>query len=189
METTQRMTETEIREREGFLHYVAREGRWFLRWTMIASIIAIIVCMVSPGFFFVAVVPALVLLVAYVLLLLTNEVERRSDTAAHDMLEQAETAVASDVVENHAEDGQVHPKHAHIIRRESKTGIAIVAAIMVAALLIASVVLDLRVVAIGAFVVFAYMLLVAAPLWLGWIEDDIEVQGDRMSATEESATR
>jgi membrane protein implicated in regulation of membrane protease activity len=185
METTPRVTESEVREREGFLHYVAREGRWFLRWTMVACVIAIVICMVSPGFYFVAVVPALVLLVAYVLLLLANEVERRSDVVAHEMLEQAETAVASDVVDDHADDAAIDADSAHLIKRESKTVVGIVLAIMIAALLIASLVLDFRLVAIGAFVVFAYMLLVAAPLWLGWIEDDIELEKQRLNSSGE----
>ena len=164
---------------EGFMHYVAREGRVFLRWTIVACIAAIVLCMVSPGFYFVAVVPAIVLLLSYILLVLTNEIERHSDVEAHDVLERAESATVDDVVDDHTEDHHVHPLSVQIIKRESKTVIAIVAAVMLTAVLIAAILFDFQVVAIGAFVVFAYMMLVAAPLWLGWIEDDIEIEQHR----------
>lgn len=183
MPATQDSTlQTELREREGFLHYLAREGRTGLRWTILGCIIAIVVCMVSPGFYFVAVVPAVVLLFAYVLLQFAGVVERRSDVVAHNILERSETAMVADVTDDHAEDHQLAPEHSHLVKRESKIAVGIIIAVMLTAVLIASIVLDFKVVAIGAFVVFAYMLLIAAPLWLGWIEDDIEDTSANLNA-------
>jgi len=173
-----------IDREEGFLHYVAREGRLALRWLIVGCMIAVVVCMVSPGFYFVAVVPALLMFVSYVLLVVANEVERRSDAVAHDRLEQMETALVVDVFEDHGDDDQLHPVHAEIVKRESKTVAAIVVAVMIVALLIAAILFNWKVLAIGAFVVFAYMLLVAAPLWLGWIEDDIEIESSRLEHVE-----
>src|SRR4029453_106906 len=115
---------------EGFMHYVAREGRVFLRWTIVVCIIAIVICMVSPGFYFVAVVPAIVLLLSYILLVLANEIERRSDVEAHDVLERAETATVDDVIDDHTDDNQIQPVSFQIIKRESKTVVGIVAAVM-----------------------------------------------------------
>lgn len=178
IETT--LTQTAGRE-EGFLHYLAREGREFLRWTIGACLIAIVVCMVT--IWFAAIVPAVILLVAYVLLVLANEVERRSDVQAHAVLELRESAIASDIINDEAESGQLAPVEAAIIRRESKTAIAIIVSVSLAALLIAAIAFPSPVLAIGAFVVFAYMLLVAAPLWLGWIEDDIEDETHRLQHT------
>lgn len=173
---------------EGFLHYVAREGRTALRWLVGVCIVAIVLLMVSPGFFFLAAIPALLLLAAYVLLILTNEVERRSDSEAHDALARYETAVVDEVVDDHTDDDQLEPVNAEIVKRESRTAIAIVVAVMITAVLVAGILFDWKVVAIGALVVFAYMLLVAAPLWAGWFNDDIEITSRRMKDLPDTAT-
>ncbi len=60
-------------EHEGFLHYVAREGRVVLRWIIGISLVATLAVMVSP-LLFLAPIPALVLLVSYILFMLTREV-------------------------------------------------------------------------------------------------------------------
>lgn len=167
-------------EKEGFLHYVAREGRWILRWTMVVCVIAIILCMVSPGFFFVAVVPALILLGSYAALVFTNEIERRSDTEAHRVLADSETAMEADVVENHAEDHQLAPAQADLVKRETRIGLIIVGAVLLVAVGMALIFLPWQATALGAFVLFAYLLLIAAPLWLGWFNDDIEMENHRV---------
>jgi hypothetical protein len=181
------LTTTHAQPEEGFLHYIAREGRVFLRWTIGICIIAIVGCMVSPGFFFVAVIPALLMLAAFVLLVLANEVERRSDTVAHDALERTEKATINDLIENHAEDDQLPAATAHLVRREGRTGIVILVSAMVVAVMIAFIMFDFRLFAIGALVIFAYMLLISAPLWLGWFNDDIEDESRRMEGLPESA--
>jgi hypothetical protein len=165
-------------ENEGFLHYLAREGRVALRWIIGISLIATLAVMVSP-FLFLAPIPALVLLVSYVLFMLTREVERRADPVADQAFALRENAGESEVMENASEMQQVHPDTMHIVKREGVTGVAILAGVMVIALLIACFTLPWEVVAIGAFVVTAYMLLVAAPVLLGWIEDDIEIVNAR----------
>lgn len=188
MPVTDQPHPSEVRREEGFLHYVAREGRVFLRWTIVVCMIAIVLCMISPGFYFLAVIPALVLLAAYVLLVATSEVERRSDTVAHREFERAETAMETDVMEDHAEDDQLRPKDARIVKRESKTGAAIVIAVLLAATLIALIIFDQKMLAIGAFVLFAYMLFIAAPLWLGWFNDDVEEQSQKAEPAEDATT-
>jgi Ca2+/Na+ antiporter len=182
-----RSNQSALGREEGFLHYVAREGRVMLRWLIGVCIVAIVLCMVSPGFFFVAVAPALLLLIAYVALLVTNIVERRSDVQAHDYLERSETALAEDVIENHQDDHQLEPTDAELVKRESRTGIMIVISVLAAALLIAAILFDLKMFAIGALVIFAYMLFIAAPLWAGWFNDDIEITSKRMIDEPESA--
>jgi uncharacterized membrane protein len=173
--------QTDLNAREGFLHYVAREGRIALRWTMLICIVAIVVCMVSPGFFFVAVIPAGVLLLAYVLLLLANLVERRSDRESHAALEQSETAGVADVVEDHTEDDQLAPDHAEIVKRETKVALAIIGGALLIGLGVAAIFLPARVLAIGAFVFFAYMLFIAMPVILGWFNDDVEMESRRLN--------
>jgi len=172
--------EKRLGREEGFLHYIAREGRWVLRWTMVICVIAIIVCMVSPGFFFVAVVPALILLASYAALVFTNEVERRSDKDAHRVLVDSETAIEEDVMEDHAEDNQLAPAHADLVKRETAVGLIIVGTVLLVALGMAMIFLPWQATALGAFVFFAYLLLIAAPLWLGWFNDDIESETHRV---------
>lgn len=167
-------------EKEGFLHYLAREGRVALRWTIGISLIATLAVMVSP-MLFLAPVPALVLLVSYVLFVMTREVEKRCDPAAERAIAQREFAGEAEVMEDAAELDHFHPDTVKIMKREGATGVAILAGVMVIALIIAGFFLPWEVVAIGAFVVTAYMLLVAAPVLLGWIEDDIEITGARQA--------
>lgn len=169
---------------EGYLHYVAREGRWALRWCIGLCIVGIAITMVTP-LWFVAFVPAGVMLLCGILLIAANFVEKRSDRVAHDVLERAETASTEGVVEDHAEDDRVEPVTQKIVQRESKTGIVILFVIVLAALLIAFIFLPTPVFAIGALVVFAYMLLLMAPVWLGWFNDDIEDETKRLEEAEE----
>lgn len=177
--------ETQTDREEGFLHYVAREGRTALRWTIGISLIAIVVCMVT--LWFLAVVPALILLTAYTLLALTEQVERHSDAAAHHALEESETAIDHDVIENHAEDDQLQPVDAKIVNRETKIGAGVLIAATLTALLIASILFNVQVVAIGSLVVFAYMLLISAPFWLGWFNNDIEDEARKLEGRPQSA--
>lgn len=167
-------------EQEGFLHYLAREGRVALRWIIGISLVATLAVMVSP-FLFLAPIPALVLLAAYVLFVLTREVEKRADPVADRAFEARKSAGDHEVMENAANQDQMHPDTLRLVKREGVTGVAILAGVMVIALLIACFTLPWEVIAIGAFVVTAYMLLVAAPVLLGWIEDDIEITEARQA--------
>ena len=183
-------------QEEGFLHYLAREGQSKLRIILIVCLIAMVALMVSP-LWFAASVPAVVLLAAYILLVLATEVERRTNSRmqagdmqrgdAGDVAAAADrgatvtvTATDVDVFEDQADADQFPPDQAAIIRRESKIGVAIFLSVLLIALFSAGIAFPLPVLAIGALVVFAYMLLVAAPLWLGWIEDDIEETSRRV---------
>jgi 1,4-dihydroxy-2-naphthoate octaprenyltransferase len=170
---------------EGFLHYMAREGRHILRWIIGASLVAIVICMVT--IWFAAIIPAIILMAAYVLMVIAREVERRSDAEADAVFESAEVAHAGDVVEDHAEDDQLAPAQAELVYRESRTGFIIVLAVMAAAALIAFILFDLKVLAIGALVVFSYVMFIAAPLWLGWFNDDIEDETRRLEGFPQSA--
>jgi membrane protein implicated in regulation of membrane protease activity len=172
---------------EGFLHYLAREGRVALRWTIGICLVVTVMMMVTP-IWFAAIVPAFFLAVAYVLFVLANEVERRSDVQAHIELEAREVAVVGDVSEDHAEDDRFAPDQAEIIKRESKTGVVILVAVSLAALIAAFIMFDLRLLAIGALVVFSYMLFIAAPFWLGWFNTDIEDEERRLHDQPQSAS-
>jgi len=171
---------------EGFLHWLAREGRVALRWVMVVAAVVTVITMVSPMLWF-APFPAAVLLIAYVLLLFTNRVERHSDGAAHAALDRREVARDRDLVDDHTDDDQVARVPAAIIKRESMYGAISLGGVLVVALVYAAVQLPWEVFAIGAFVVFCYILMVAAPFWLGQFEDDIEIQQHRMEDRPEPA--
>jgi hypothetical protein len=163
-------------EQEGFLHYLAREGRVALRWVIGISLVATLAVMVSP-FLFLAPIPGLILVASYVLFILTREVERRSDRKAEAIIQQHDTAGESEeVMENAAEMHQLAPNTMRIVKRESRAGLWVLGVVMIIALILAFRFLPWEVVAIGAFVVTAYMIMVAWPVLLGWIEHDIEVQ-------------
>jgi Flp pilus assembly protein TadB len=178
-----RTTESSPRE-EGYLHYLAREGRWALRWCIGLCIVGIAITMITP-LWFVAFVPAGVMLLCGILLVIANFVEKRSDSEAHDVLERKENAGSSQVVEDHAEDDRLTPATQELVKRESKAGLVILFVAILAALLIAFIFLPTPVFAIGALVVFAYMLLLMAPVWLGWINEDVEQETQRLEHAEE----
>jgi Flp pilus assembly protein TadB len=178
-----RTTESSPRE-EGYLHYLAREGRWALRWCIGLCIVGIAITMITP-LWFVAFVPAGVMLLCGILLVIANYVEKRSDREAHDVLERNENAGSSQVVEDHAEDDRLTPATQELVKRESKAGLLILFVAILAALLIAFIFLPTPVFAIGALVVFAYMLLLMAPVWLGWINEDVEQETQRLEHAEE----
>src|SRR6266850_4141136 len=92
----------QVRE-EGYLHYLARESRTALRICIGLCIIGIVAIMVSPGFFFMAVIPAAVMILCVVLLVVANAIEKRSDRPAHEVLEHREVATEHDVVDDMAE--------------------------------------------------------------------------------------
>jgi hypothetical protein len=176
MERTIHVTPGKVRlENEGFLHFLARGGRVALRWIIGISLVATLVVMVSP-MLFLAPIPALVLVVSYVLYILTRPVEERSDRAAEAIIAHHDVAGEAEKIEDAADMHRFAPDTVRIMKREGVHGMAILAAVMVIAVLFAAFFLPWEVVAIGAFVVTAYMILVATPVWLGWIEHDIEVQ-------------
>jgi hypothetical protein len=167
---------------EGYVHYLAREGRWVLRWCIGLCIVGIVITMVTP-LWFVAFIPAGVMLVCGILLYAANVIERKSDREAHEVTEAAEEAIVTDVMESHAEDDRVGPVTEKIVKRESKTAIVILCVVVLAALLVAFIRFNsgqfARIFPIAALVVFAYMILLMAPVWLGWFNEDIERQTRR----------
>lgn len=165
-------------EHESYLHLLAREFRAVLRWTVLVSGIVTVVSMFT--IFYWAILPALVLLISCCLLGLANEVERRTPGPHDDPIEQAiaaaEQAAAdaeADPVQrekkavNKAVDGKVTTTVTEIL-----IGAAVLAVILGA--VVAWIFIGWQMLALGAMILFAYILFVGAPVWLGWIEDEAE---------------
>jgi membrane protein implicated in regulation of membrane protease activity len=180
-------TNSALNRDEGFLHYVAREGRVALRWVMGVCMALIVLFMVSPGFFFVAVLPAIVLLAAAILYYAASVVEARSDREAHEVVERHEVAVVGDVVEDHTEDDQLAPQEAQLVKRESTIALIMIGCALTAAIIVAMFLLPWHVTLLGVFLLFAYIIFISAPFWLGWFNNDIEDESRRLEGKPQSA--
>lgn len=171
-------------EGEGFVHFLAREGRVVLRWTVIALLIATIITMAT--FFWFAVIPGILLLIAYAMLLMVREIEHRSEHREEG--DTAAIAARAAAEEDQSMPEEVDPVDMALVKRESKTGLWILAVVGVVALVLAGLAIfagklvEPKLLVIVAFVLFAYMMLVMAPVWLGWIEDDIEDEKEKLES-------
>jgi hypothetical protein len=162
------------RREESFVHFVAREGRVVLRILVIGSLIATAVTMIT--FWFWAFVPAVVLLISWGLLLITNDLEERTHVEGEMPLDRAEAATPAVPDQSRALHLPGHEVPDAVFKRESRLGIEVAIGVGLAALILCGILMPWKLLAIGALVVFAYMLAIMAPVWLGALEDDIDKQ-------------
>ena len=159
---------------ESMTHFAAREGQLVLRWVAIGSAAATVATMVV--FWFWAIIPALVFIASLCLLFVANEVEARTtrDSQPEAALPQTQvSAVSHD--ESHPDDIPMS-----IVVRESKTVLKIVVGVGVAALVLSAIAFGWQWLGFGTLLIFCYMIFVSAPVWLGWIEDEIEEETERL---------
>ena len=162
---------------ESYLHFLLRESRVALQWATILSLIATVALMMT--FFFWAIVPAIALLVSYGLLLIANDLQQRVEVrdeksggpAATVMTLENQTAPAGEVAEPLWQDEK--GPDAVVRRRLTWIGIEVVIGAALLALLAAGLLFQWRIVAIASLVLFAYIIFVMAPIWLGWMEEDM----------------
>jgi membrane protein implicated in regulation of membrane protease activity len=171
--------------RETFFHFMARESRLVLRWIVIASLIATLVMMMT--IFYWAPLPAFVLLMSYCLLILANEAERRSTGPHDEELESEQLAErrAAELVFDPVQEEQrvIHQAVDDKIFRLI-VGVAIVAvalAIVVAGVFaITQGLFNWQVIGLGILMIAAYAILVSAPMWLGMVNDEAEIEQHRI---------
>ncbi len=170
--------DTTPQKEERFVHFLARESRFVLRILVIGALAATILSMVS--LWYLAIIPAIFLLVAYAALLMVREVEHRTEEPGTGAPPPPVVAERETI---HDEPGEpLNAEQFKLVARESKTGLWILLGVGVAAIcfaLVATFAFDLispQFLLLAAFVLFAYILLVMAPVWIGAIEDDIEDQ-------------
>ncbi len=166
------------------LHYCAREVQVTLAWTV--RVLIPVTAVTAITFWFWAIIPAVLAVAAYLALLVTNVVERRSDHRKPGTI-SADAAAGGVVVEmeDEAEDagrpgwqrrtvGWALFKHEVIL-------ISIgVAAVFVVALVIAVTLFGKASVLLAALFLFAYILLLSSPVWFAAHEDDIEDSSERL---------
>lgn len=168
-------------EEENVIHFAARESEVVLKWVVVLSGLATIGTLIT--FWMLAWIPALIFVGSLVLLLISEVIERRSETPAETDARLGRVRGERTVKEDR--HLVVDPQSRALVQRESTIGMGIligvgVLAIGVALALALFGIVPLKWVLVAGFFVFCYMLLVAAPLWLGWIEDDIEDETARM---------
>ncbi len=159
---------------ESLIHFAAREGQIVLRWVAIGSAAATVATMVV--FWFWAIIPALVFIASLCLLFIANEVEARTTrgSQSNTALPQPQaSAVSHD--ESHRDEIPMS-----IVVRETKTGLKIVVGAGVAALVLAAIAFGWQWLGFGTLLIFSYMILVTAPVWLALIEDEIEEETERL---------
>lgn len=159
---------------ESLTHFAARESQLVFRCVAIGSAVATVATMVV--FWFWAIIPALVFLASVCLLFVANEVEVRTTrgSQSNTVLPQPRASAMSDD-ESHRDEIPMA-----IVVRESKTVLKIVVGIGVVALVLAAIAFGWQWLGFGTLLIFSYMILVTAPVWLALIEDDIEEETERL---------
>jgi fatty acid desaturase len=168
---------------EGYFHFLARESRLVLRWVVLLSAAATVLTMFT--LFYWAILPAIVLLISYALLLFANEAESLSHQPG-DPGDEAPAVGGEGAAMEYLAPEEVERREVGraVEKRLTRTVLEILLGVGVLALIIA-VALGIAYgnwtyLALGGLVLFAYMLLVAAPLWLGWVEDEAEEETHRV---------
>ena len=159
---------------ESLTHFAAREGQLVLRWFAIGSAAVTVATMVV--FWFWAIIPALVFLASICLLFVANEIEART-TRGSRLQPALPRTQASEVLRGESHRDEIPMS---IVVRETKTGVKIVVGAGMAALVLAAIAFGWQWLGFGTLLIFSYMIFVMAPVWLGWIEDEIEEETERV---------
>ena len=162
-------------------HFVLHEVQLILRLVVAASIIATVGMMVS--IFYWAFVPAVILLVSYLLLMIINRFEQK---AREQAIATGHSDAAGAPIESTEVKAPERDERGRIVlpfwatKREATIGWEIIIGCTVAAFVLAFALLPAEWVLLGMFFIFCYMLLVMAPVWLGWITEETDREEDEL---------
>jgi hypothetical protein len=171
-------------DRESWLHFLSRETKFIMRWAVLIFGMATVLSMIV--FFPVALIPGFALLGAFILLMIAHFIEQRTlqpgdphDETAEDQQHMRRVAIKAKPNPGAAKQQRIEEAVERKIRR---TVVGIIVCVAVAALAIAGLVYggQFELLMIGGFILFAYTLLVAAPVWLGWLNDEAEDETHRL---------
>jgi len=167
---------------ESSLHFFAREAKLVLRWAVFVFGAATVLTFMT--FFFFAIIPAIALVAALALLMIAHAVEQQSmkpgdphDETAEDQRQMRQEAM---VVAADPDAAQKQRIEEAVERKTARIVAGIIVCVAVAALIIAGAMFGRELFIIGGFILFAYMLLVATPVWLGWLNDQAEDETHRL---------
>jgi cobalamin synthase len=173
---------------EGSLHTLAREGQSIALWTVRVLLVVTIITMVT--FWFWAVIPAMLLVVAFLALLVMNVIERRSDRHNVDETKPVAPSVAARTdVEGVVHEGCEEESHdekvaSQVLRHETLIVGAGIAAVVLLAGVLASVFFVGPMIPVAVLFLVAYVAFITTPVWLAAIEDDIEDETARLAQGE-----
>ena len=140
----------------------------------VASLLTTVVLMVT--IFYLAIIPAFFALAFFVMLLLANRAELSTrDPEAPAPRDWAEGPLPGEPVAK--VDSEVEEK-AEVTKavqhRLNRIGIEVVVAAIVIAVVMGGLTFGWSKVAFGALFLFGYVILVTTPVWLGWMEEEVE---------------
>jgi hypothetical protein len=164
-------------------HYWFHEGRIVLQAVVVLSIVATAVTAIT--FWFWAFIPATILLASYLLLIVSNHLEGRTQHRELMQRDTDDTAPAEAPGAGSAEEisaWDVRDVSIPFLKREGWIGLEIAVGAGLAALVLAIVLLPWKLTLIGALLFFFYMLLVMGPVWLGWFTEEVDHETDRLRA-------
>lgn len=170
---------------ESYIHFLAREGKLVFRWGIL--IFTIVTALTMATFFFWAFIPGAILLLNIVLLVIADYIEQRTYHPGDPHDETAEEQALIARVEPGVAEAQATQKQKieHAVRSHTARLVAgILVAATVLALAIAAFIVDRNLLILGGFIFFAYIILVAAPAWLGWLNNEAEDEAHRVEEEE-----
>jgi Ca2+/Na+ antiporter len=172
MALTQTAQHQADRPRETFLHVVARDFKWALRAACLLLLIATVVFMTT--IFPLAIPTVILLLLCYALLVIAESVEHRTEhaTSTADQTPGAEAPSADSPAAPEAQRRQ--QRTTTIERRVTRISLEVLGGALVLAAGLGAAVFHWTVLPIAGLVLLGYIILVTAPVWLAWMEDDVE---------------
>jgi hypothetical protein len=161
---------------ESVAHWVAHTASVFLRPVFLIFLTATIVLMAT--FWPLAVVTGFLAVAVGTVLWVSGRVEDHTEagTAPGSMptaIENIDPAEEARII--HEED-RADEVEARVILHESRTVAGIVVGLAILAVLVGVTLFEWPMVALGVAIVFLYMAIVSTPVWLAWIEGEVEEQ-------------
>jgi hypothetical protein len=160
---------------EPVLHTIARESVWILRWIVGLSLVATAVMMAT--FFFWALVPGIILIISYGLLVMATDLERRTNSQPDGEYTFQAVELGNFTPEERAARAEARAKEDQIQpvidNRVTRITIEVLCGAIFLGVVYAGVLFGWQLFAIGALVLVAYIIFVMAPVWLGWMEDEV----------------
>ena len=164
--------------RESTIHHIARETKRVAVWGILIFAVVTALTAVTAIFW---IIPAAILVVNVVLFGVSAIIEgmtRRPGDPHDETAEEQQARQAADSAAVESEESRRVAKRELVADAVSSHTAKIVAGILagltVLALLLAGILLQPELMLIGGMILVAYMLLVAAPAWLGWLNDEAE---------------
>lgn len=162
---------------ESTMHHFAREAKRVAVWGILIFAVVTGITAVTAIFW---IIPAAILVVNVVLFGVATIIEsmtRRPGDPHDETAEEQQARQAAESAVESEESRRVEKRELiadAVTSHTAKIVAGILAGLTVLALLLAGILLQPQLVFIGGMILVAYMLLVAAPAWLGWLNDEAE---------------